>query len=108
MCLGRSGERKSRVGGEEAASSCFARDVSATMGARFIPCAVGNCWVCREAGDLIYSLERLMQTAPWRIVLLRRKKEVGEQLLGFWKRTWKLTVAEGEVVVKDAEVQHVF
>lgn len=49
-----------------------------------------------------------MQTAPWRIVLLRRKKEVGEQLLGFWKRTCKLTVAEGEVVVKDAEVQHVF
>jgi len=35
-----------------------------------------------------------MQRAPRRIFLLGRKKEAGEQLLGFWKHTGRLTGAE--------------
>ena len=51
--------------------------------------------LCTEARGSDLQFRKIMQTAPWRILLLRRKKEVGEQLLGFWKRTWKLMVAEG-------------
>lgn len=46
------------LGGEEAASSCFARDVSASIGApNLILCAVGN--LLGKSGDLINSLRRL-------------------------------------------------
>ena len=51
--------------------------------------------LCREARGSDLQFRKIMQTAPRRIFLLRRKKEGGEELLGFGKHTWRLTGAEG-------------
>ena len=50
--------------------------------------------LCREARGSDLQFRKIMQTAPRRIFLLGRKKEAGEQLLGFWKHTGRLTGAE--------------
>ena len=62
--------------GEEAASSCFARDVSASIGApNLILCAVGNLLeLCREVRGSDQQSKKIMQAAPRRIFLLRRRR----------------------------------
>ena len=98
------------MGGEEAASSCFARDLSATMGApSFTLCAVGNCWSCAgKQGDLIYSLERLCRQLHREYSCWEERRRWESSCWAFGSTWGGSRGPRGEVMVKDAEAQYVF